>query len=193
MEYMDEKILELRRQNKKSTSLEDGVYIKGELVEFEPCKLFDDSMEVMIPKTFVTMPKKIAKMKYPSDDRPKVIKTDLLGATNFCFNLFKQAVTADDLPEVVKAFRDMIKKVHPANVFYETGTEDIGDTKVSWFDFKGYAIDTQIYYIYYVTVIDGNLLHGVFCCMTEDIEHYKEVAFMVMRSIKDLTGGEENA
>lgn len=188
MEFKDEKIIELRNQTKK-ISLEDGVYIKGELIEFEPCKLFEEQVELMLPKTFVDMPLKIAQVKYPSNQRPQIIKTDLTGATNFCFNLFEQPVKSEELREVAKTFKNMIRKLNPANVFYDYKTEDLGETKISWFEFKGYAIDTQIYYIYYVTVINKKLLHGIFSCIREDMEEYKEIAFMVMKSIKDISGG----
>lgn len=190
MEFMDEKIIELRNQN-KPICLEDGVYRKGEFLEFEPCKLFEEQMEIMLPKTFVDMPMKIAQIKYPSNQRPQIIKTDLLGTTNFCFNLFEQPVKSEELREAAKTFKNMIKKVHPANVFYDYKTEDLNDTKISWFDFKGYAIDTQIYYIYYVTAINGKLLHGIFSCMREDMEEYKDIAFLVMKSIKDRSGGNQ--
>ena len=193
MEFMDLQILELRRQQKKSQTLEDELYIEGERIEFMECQLFDDCMEITLPSTFVDMPLKIAKIKYPSENRPHVIKTNLLGTINFAFNMFQQEVKPDDIKEIAKSFEDVIRKVNPANIFYNRGTEMIGNTKLSFFDFKGYAIDTQIYYIYYVTSIGGRLLHGIFSCKMEDREDYKDIAFMVMRSIKDLTGGNEDA
>lgn len=186
MDFMDEKIIELRNKNRKK-SLEDGLLIKGEFIEFEPVKFFDDKLEIMLPKTFVDMPSDLAKIKYPSESRPQIIKTDSTGGINFCFNLFEQSVKEDELKDIAKTFSKMIKKVNPANVFYDQKTEELGDKIVSWFDFKGYAIDSQIYYIYYVTVIDGNLLHGIFNCLREDMEDYKEVAFLVIESIKDLS------
>ncbi|MFI3212251.1 MAG: hypothetical protein R3Y24_02820 [Eubacteriales bacterium] len=191
MEFMDEEIIKMRQRNRK-ISLEDGVYIKGEFIEFEEVKLFDDKIAITLPKTFIDMPKKIAQIKYPSNQRPQIIKTDLLGATNFTFSLIAQHLESEQLEQVANMFENTIKKVHPANVFYDKGTEDIGKLKFSWFDFKGYAIDSQMYYLYYVTIIDGNLLHGVFSCISQELEHYKEVAFLIMRSIKDLRG-EKNA
>jgi len=190
-EYLDETILELRRLKQKENS--DEIYIKGELLEFESVKLFDDKMEIKLPKTFVTMPLRFAKIKYPSEDRPHIIKTDLLGSTNFAFNLFDQPVQMSGLSDVSTTFKDVIKKVNPANIFFGSGEEELEDGLVSWFDYKSYAVDTQVYYIYYVTVIDGNLLHGIFNCMMEDMKDYKDVAFYVMKSIKDLTGGNEHA
>lgn len=192
MEFLDEQIIEIRNKNRK-ISLENGVFIKGEFVEFEEVKLFDKKMSILLPKTFIDMPKKIALIKYPSNQRPQVIKTDLLGATNFAFNLFDQPVTTKQLPEVVKTFKNMIQKVNPANIFYEEKTEPLEDGMVSWFDFKGYAIDEQIYYIYYVTVIDGKLLHGIFNCMMKDLEEYKEIAQLVMHSIKNYKEDSQDA
>lgn len=190
MKYMDEEIIKLRNKNKKIYDLQNGVHIKGEFIEFELCKLFEDRMQIFLPKTFVDMPEKIAKMKYPSQQRPQVIKTDLLGSTNFSFSLFNQKVKNEELHEVAKTFEVIIKKANPANVFYGRNTENFGNLRLSWFDFKGYAMDHQIYYIYYVTSIGGNLLHGIFNCIISDVEVYKEVAFLVIRSIQDLS--EEN-
>ncbi len=184
MDYMDEEIIKMRQRNRK-ISLEDGVSIKGEFIEFEEVKLFDDKMVIALPKTFIDMPKKIAEIKYPSNQRPQIIKTDLLGATNFAFNLFDQPVEKEQLQEVATTFKQMIQKVNPANIFYDQQVEPLEDSSIAWFDFKGYAIDTQVYYIYFVTVIDGNLLHGIFNCMMEDVEEYKEVAFLVMKTIRD--------
>lgn len=48
MEYMDEEIIRLRNKNREINNLEYGVYIKGEYIEFEPVKLFEDSMEVTL-------------------------------------------------------------------------------------------------------------------------------------------------
>ena len=124
MDFMDEEIIQMRNKNRK-ISLEEGVLIKGEFIEFEPVKLFDDKLEIMLPKTFVDMPSDLAKIKYPSESRPQIIKTDSTGGINFCFNLFEQSVKEDELKDIAKTFSKMIKKVNPANVFYDQKTEEI--------------------------------------------------------------------
>ena len=78
MDFIDEEIIQMRNKNRK-ISLEEGVLIKGEFIEFEPVKLFDDKLEIMLPKTFVDMPSDLAKIKYPSESRPQIIKTDSTG------------------------------------------------------------------------------------------------------------------
>ena len=189
-EYLDETLIELRRLRQKENS--DEIYVKGELVEFEINKLFDNKMEINLPKEFIDMPIDLAKIKYPTDNRPQVIKTDLLGRTNFAFNLFEQPALPSEINDIARSFLAVIKKANPATILYEKGNEILGESRISWFDFKGYAVDFQMYYLYYFTVIDGNLLHGLFNCKMDDMEEYKDVVFVAMRSIQDV-GGKEDA
>ena len=58
MEYMDEKIIELRhlREKELHASIETGFLIDHKLIEFEPVELFDGKVEIMQPAEFVPMP-----------------------------------------------------------------------------------------------------------------------------------------
>ena len=66
--YLDETILEIKRQKDKeeNINIEEGVYIKNEYVEFEEIKLFDESMGILLPKSFIDLPDTMKKIKYPS-------------------------------------------------------------------------------------------------------------------------------
>ena len=70
MSYLDEDFLKLKRREKyaKYSTLETGIYIKDELVEFEPRDIPELNINASLPKTFVRMPLSIAKIKYPSAD-----------------------------------------------------------------------------------------------------------------------------
>lgn len=144
-------------------------------------------MSILLPVSFVDMPQKIARLKYPSEQRPQIIKTDLLGSTNFAFNLFDKAIKPVQMQSAADGMKSILKKVNPANIFYESGTEPLGETMLSWFEFKGHGIDTQIYYIVFLTSIGGKLMHGIFNCAVADMEAWKEAAFQVIRSIQDRT------
>ena len=97
MDFLDEKIMEMRRQEKQKelNIREDGLIVKGEKIEFQDTTLFQEKMLILLPTSFVDMPQKIARLKYPSEQRPQIIKTDLLGSTNFAFNLFDKAIQRD--------------------------------------------------------------------------------------------------
>ena len=189
MKVLDEQIIELRRKE-KATSEDihgDGITINGELLTFKETLLFKDKMSIWLPESFVDMPSKIARIKYPSEQRPQIIKTDLLGSTNFAFNLFSKPIKPAQMQSAADGMKAILKKVNPANIFYESATEPLDETMLSWFEFKGHGIDTQIYYIVFLTSIGGNLMHGIFNCAIADMEPWKNAAFQVIRSIQDKT------
>ena len=189
MDFLDKKIIEMRRKEaqKELNIREDGLIINGEQIDFQETPLFHEKMTILLPATFVDMPQKIARIKYPSEQRPQIIKTDLLGSTNFAFNLFDKAIKPAQMKSAADGMKSILKKVNPANIFYESGTEPLCETMLSWFEFKGHGIDTQIYYIMFLTSIGGKLMHGIFNCAVADMEAWKEAAFQVIRSIQDRT------
>ena len=189
MDFLDEKIIEARRKEaQKGLNIrEDGLIVNGEQIDFQEMLLFHEKMTILLPTSFVDMPQKIARIKYPSEQRPQIIKTDLLGSTNFAFNLFDKTIKPVQMQSAADGMKSILKKVNPANIFYESGTEPLGETMLSWFEFKGHGIDTQIYYIVFLTSIGGKLMHGIFNCAVADMEAWKEAAFQVIRSIQDRT------
>jgi len=189
MDFLDEKIIETRRKEaQKGLNIrEDGLIVNGEQIDFQEMLLFHEKMTILLPTSFVDMPQKIARIKYPSEQRPQIIKTDLLGSTNFAFNLFDKTIKPVQMQSAADGMKSILKKVNPANIFYESGTEPLGETMLSWFEFKGHGIDTQIYYIVFLTSIGGKLMHGIFNCAVADMEAWKEAAFQVIRSIQDRT------
>ena len=77
MEFFDEKVIELRQKEKEKgyTTLETGIYVNRELVEFASEKLFDEQVEIVLPTSFIDMPQAVAKVKYPSEYRPPGVET----------------------------------------------------------------------------------------------------------------------
>ncbi|SFR89053.1 hypothetical protein [Anaeromicropila populeti] len=193
MSSLDELVIVEKRKKMKEkyNKISTGMYIRNEVMQFKCFNFFNERMEIWLPDTFVKMPSAIAQVKYPSSQRPQIIMTDLSSSVNFTFSLFDMEIDKEDIEDTCKGFQSIIKKVQPANVFYENDTWELGKTKVSWFDYKASAIDADIYNIVYVTSIGKNILHGIFNCMDQESADWKEAAFQVIQSIKDLTRGEE--
>ncbi|MDE6951985.1 MAG: hypothetical protein K2P64_13880, partial [Lachnospiraceae bacterium] len=78
-EFLDEKIVEFRSRARKEKycTLETGMYIKNELIQFERKVLFREKLSIMLPVSFVDLPPDMVKVKYTSQQRPQVIKTSL--------------------------------------------------------------------------------------------------------------------
>lgn len=187
MDYFDEQLLEIKKQKKREAfhSLETGFYIKDTLVEFERASLKPIPISLMLPNTFVTMPQSMMKVKYPSDTRPQMIKTSLDTTVNFTFSMLPHLVRHEQLPTVADQLQAVIKRTNPANVFYDNRNENTEDgTPFCWFDYKGYAVDEQVYYMMYVMPLKGNqLLHGTFNCEHRYMEEWKEAVRQVVLSI----------
>lgn len=189
MDYVDEKILELRKLQKKMkyATLDTGMYIKDEIMEFERVALFYGNMSIMLPKTFVTLPTGMAHMKYPAETRPQIIKSSLDTSINFGFSWIPQDMDEEHVEMAANQLHDIIKKLNPANVFAEFNVEEREDTKVAWFDYKSFAIDGQVYNLMLITPIEKKMLHGVFNCSYEDAGEWKPAAHQMLLSIWDLT------
>lgn len=191
--YIDTKVIDLRRKQNQAqyNSIKTGIYVNNRLVDFEVQELFDKKMSIALPKGMVPMAEEMVKIKYPSENRPQLIYTNEKGTVNFTFSHFTLPIQKEETIQAIQQFKNLIKKLHPANLFYEMKEEEIEDTKLSWFDFKGYAIDSQSYNLVYVTPIEKTILHGSFNCPFGDAAEWKKAVLPVILSIKDLTIKEE--
>lgn len=185
-DFFDEKILEYRRQSRKTefSTLETGMYIKNEKITFSEVGLFNNQVVIMLPDSFVDMPIGYAKIKYPSEQRPQIIKTSLDTSVNFAFNLFNMEIDDSQIQDATKQFKDIIARVNPAYVFYHFVIEN--EPKVlGWFDFKSYCVDANAYNVVFLTVIKKKLLHGMFSCLYKDALEWQDVLPQILKSIRE--------
>lgn len=191
MEYLDEQLLEVKKQQRKSwhQTLETGFYIQDQLVEFDWVTLEPISLSLMLPTTFVTMPQSMVQVKYQSVNRPQIIKTSLDTSVNFTFSLLPHRVVPNQLRSLTKQLQSIIQRTNPANVFYDIQEEETcGEIPVCWFDYKGYAVDEQIYYMMYVLPWkEDQMLHGTFNCVFHCMDEWKKAARQVILSIKEAS------
>ena len=191
MDYLDEEVMRFRKSAKKSkyNSLETGMYIKDELVHFKEVQFLDDKVSIMLPDTFVDMPHEIAKIKYPSEQRPQIIKMNDDASVNFTFSLYDTPFNERQIESALSQFQGIIHKVNPALIFYDVVI--LEEKNLGWFDFKSYGLDEQMYNVMYITPIEGKMLHGIFNCMYRDILEWKDAVRQVMLSVVDLTQEKE--
>lgn len=191
MDFLDEEIMEFRKSAKKSkyNSLETGMYIKDRLIHFKETHVLSDKVSVMLPEGLTDMPLGMAKIKYPSEQRPQVIKTSDDGTVNFTFSLYDTEFNERQIEDALGQFKAVIRKVNPAFIFYDFVVES--DKALGWFDFKSYGLDEQIYNVMYILPVEGKLMHGIFNCLYRDILEWKEAVHQIMMSVTDLTQKKE--
>lgn len=191
-EFLDEKIVEYRNRARmeKYCTLDTGMYIKNELVQFERKKMFQDKLSIMLPTSFVTLPQKMAKVKYSSQQRPQIIKTSRDTTVNLGMSLTDVEIYEENIKKLRDQSQEALKRLNPAFVFYESKVEK-KNVPIGWFEFKSYGLDTDVYNLMFITIIGGKMLHGTFNCDYADTLEWREPAKQMMFSILDLSKEEK--
>ena len=67
----------------------------------------------MLPEGFVDMPPEMARIKYPSEQRPREIRMNGDGTVNFTFNLFEAGLEEQQIDDALGQFKSVIRKHDP--------------------------------------------------------------------------------
>ena len=146
--YYDKQIipLKVRSSEAESMSLDTGYYIEGRLETFSKGQYFDDLLSIYIPESFIDMPDEIKEIKYPTNFRPEVIKTNLAGDVNLSISLLKVGEDME-IKTLVTDFKSLLSKAHNGIKFLEYDElEKEGCVKMYCFDFIIPGIDERIYH-----------------------------------------------
>lgn len=187
MPYMDTHILEQRQRQKeeKHQTLETGIYIDRKLIEFKLVHLFENTLDIMLPSSFIDMPMAVAKVKYPSEQRPQIIKTSLSGRENFTFNLYNTPIEDPKrIREVSEQFQAVLKQINQSVRISEI-TAPEKNKALLMFSYKSVGIDAQIYNLVCMTSLKGKLLQETFSCLYDFHEQWKTIATEVFLSTKE--------
>lgn len=185
MKYLDEIILEKREQKKKEkhTTLEDGIYMDGKILQFERKKLLG-MMEIALPKGWKQMPKEYARVKYPSEFRPQMIMTTEDLGVNMGFTVFPEAIQYGDAGKITER---MQAAIHRSNSDYSMlSRESLPKIKGSWFAFRSHAMDSDLYNMMLIASVDMKTVQGSFNCPYKDYMKWKKVVLMIWDSILGL-------
>ena len=146
--YYDKQIipLKVRSSEAEAMSLDTGYYIEGRLETFSKEQYFDNLLSIYIPESFIDMPDEIKEIKYPTNFRPEIIKTNLAGDVNLSISLLKVGEDME-IKTLVTDFRNLLAKAHNGIKFLEYDELEIdGCVKMYCFDFIIPGIDERIYH-----------------------------------------------
>lgn len=148
-------------------------------------------MSIMLPRDFVEMPIKMKKIKYPSSDRPQIIKTDLNGQVDFTFNYLELPTKEEQLEKLVKQMKMMTKKLMPHYTFGEEYSGSTKNGKYFGYEYVCNVLDGKLYTYVYGTCINEKFLQGGFSCLVQDKDLWKEAVLQVCQSIQNLKSGDK--
>lgn len=191
-EFIDEKIREEINDRHENDTLEisSGAYVNNEFFQFTRRNFYDNKLSILIPDSFMHMPPDLAKIKYPSSDRPQIILSNIDTTVNFNFtyHVEKGSEFKDSFcPDVRDYIKLITTKTNLTNESIEV--EDIYgvNVPVSLFCYRSLAIDAAVFNINFVSCIDNYALFGLFNCSYRDSENWYPVARQMISSICDET------
>jgi len=199
-EYADERIRRVINQAEEQEQIDnqniyEGVTINNQYYEFEERVFFDDQLKIYIPTVFEDMPAEFARLKYPSEDRPKVIQTDSTGGINITLSCIPNGITDEDIPEVKDGVKAILIKLNPSYLFIEEGTETVEEKTVGFIEFKSPTLGQPLYQLRFFREMDGNVIMGIFSCRFDDYAAWRPLAHQIMKSVSVIPKpilGDEN-
>lgn len=192
MSEMEEEIIRLKNACKKETcgTLEEGFYVREQLIRFQKTEVLEGRLLAALPETFTDMPPEYARIKYPSEQRPAVIKSNEEGSVNFTFQLLPVAVPKGKVSQLRDQMKKAVKQLQPANVFFEADQLQTDTLELAWFAYKSHGIDEKIYNVMYFMPMGEQVLHGVFNCPMAEGDVWRPIVMEVMKSM-ECRGKEE--
>ncbi len=186
MVFQDEFIIQKRREMEKQkyASVQSGMYAGDEFIMFSENELFDNHLALYLPDTFTDMPEEYRRIKYPSEDRPQILKSNIKGDVVFSFQLVDQSLQASELEMTMERFRRILKKAQPFNLFFDSGFVREPDVNVAWMDYKAYGVDQPLYQLLYTLPAGGRMLLGMFHCPYYTAKGWKPIVKAVLGTIK---------
>ncbi|WP_371367063.1 hypothetical protein SRRS_11760 [Sporomusa rhizae] len=187
--YLDERIRSVINQAEEqerinSQSIYEGITINGRYYEFQEMAFFDDQFKIQMPTAFFDMPLNLARIKYPSGDRPQIIRTEDTGSINITLNRITNNVCEDQIPEVKDGLKTILKRLNPSYLFFEEGVETVNEKQVGFFEFKSPTLDKPLFNLMFVVTLDRDVILGVFNCPYEDYREWRPIARQIMESIQ---------
>lgn len=186
---VDEKILDYinaMEDKEQRKDITDGqVKINDCFYEFEETEFLDGAFKMYIPNTFFDMPLEARKFKYPSENRPEIIKCNNTGEIAITLNVIESPLN-DEYVEKLKEMMILInKRLNPANIFFDEGIIELCSKKIAYYDFKSSALDDYLYNFVFLLEFQGKTLMGTFSCGYSSYKQWKDdIVFQMIKTIR---------
>lgn len=186
----DEDIVHLKKmvRNQQFKDIETtGIYIHDKLTKFSKNYLFNDRIVAFIPTDFIDMPEAIYQMKYPSVNRPDIIKTSLDTTVNFSYKWFDQKIEYRRMEELAEQLKQVLKTANPRIKFgREEAVDTLSGNRLSLFNFFNNGIDERIYNLFCIMNMSQGVIQATFNCLEQDSEQWEDAAWSVFTRLEEI-------
>ena len=164
--HIDEKVVPIKLTNEidYTMSLDTGYYILGSLEKFVIEEIFNQSISVYIPSSFIDMPDE--------------------GDINLSFSFFEDNEDVD-IETLVKDFKNLLSKTHKGVKFLDsTKLKKEGYIEMHCFGFILPGIDEKIYHMIGMGKAGRKIIQTIFNCSESSANAWKKAVTDIFQTIE---------
>jgi hypothetical protein len=143
-------------------------------------------LNLLLPDYFELMSPRLVEIKYPSGNRPSEIYSDKTGGISIGFSHTENAMQIEQLPELLPVFVQQFSTLYPAIKWHKKELVKIQGIGCVLLEFETPAVDTEIYNLMAVTVLEEKMLISTFNCTVQSKSEWKGKATQIINSIQIL-------
>lgn len=141
-------------------------------------------LTILLPDYFGLMSEELVNVKYPSGSRPTEIYSNESGTVSIGFNHTQNQMELEKLPKLLPAFVEQFSNMYPTIKWYKKEVRKIHGVDYVLLEFETPAIDTEIYNLMAITVLDGRMLISTFNCTVGVKSEWKDNASQIINSLQ---------
>ena len=180
---IEDDVLETKTEKKDANVIKQ---VKAGDIDLKLRKVLGNRIEMLIPSSFVLMPKEMLDNKYPmKQHRPNEVYTNDNGTINVALNHTANNAAMSELPKYKQLFEKQFSS--PSIKFISSEIKKIDNMDYIVMDFITPAIDnTSIYNLLFITSLDNRLLMGTFNCTIDYLNKWQKKGKKIVNSVKIL-------
>lgn len=188
MEYADKVILALRTkyllERAKNQTIGEEICIGLSKKLLQRTVLFEGKYSMLLPDNFVDMDDLKKKVRYRSQNRPQIIKTNEEEKdVSITFNLLPmECALGEDCLQKLKNIQANMKRIWKQNVFYDIG--ELPAIPIAWMDFRAYCLAGSLYSLIFLLELENEIVLGNFHCSFMRYDIWKPVVLKLLGTIQ---------
>jgi hypothetical protein len=151
--------------------------------ELTPRSVLNDTVVILVPKEFELMSEDMARLKYPSENRPRIVFTNYDGTVNVTVKPTDQRMTQDAILVTVISLQAALKSSYPSQTV-RSGLAEVGGREVFLVDMHTPALDTEIRNLIAGASVQDRLVMFSFNVTRELEAEWVDVGKHILTSIK---------
>lgn len=189
MNEIDKKIISYRENGKKEThqSIYDEYTMVGDRkYVFDWTAAVNKRIHIMLPMEFMDLPPDIAKLRYPAESRPKVIKSSQDTTVNVAFLYGSRIDNENQIVKTARMYAAAIHKLNPGHEFLKSGAHYRDQKKsklMSWYEYLSPTLGERVYNRHGFLSVEGQLMQVIFNCQEKEAENWMPVTLEIFLSV----------